>query len=73
MDDFLMIRFALDNVRPTELGEVARKAFERVLSGEAIADPESRDGRKYERLRGRSSDESMNAKSSRHAGAQSAA
>lgn len=52
MDDFLMIRFALDNVHPTELGEGARKAFDRVLSGEANADTESRDGRKYERLRG---------------------
>lgn len=52
MDDFLMIRFALDNVYPRSLGEGARSAFDRVLNGDALADAHSRDGRKYARLRG---------------------
>jgi hypothetical protein len=30
MDDFLLIRFALDNVHPPSLGEGARAAFNRV-------------------------------------------
>ena len=51
MDDFLTVRFALDNVHPRELGETAREAMNRILSGEAVADPDSADGRKYERLR----------------------
>lgn len=51
MDDFLMIRFALDNVRPRSLAEAARDAFDRVLDGQAIADDDSRDATKYERLR----------------------
>ena len=51
MDDFLMIRFALDNVRPRSLGEGARAAFDRVLNGEAMSDGDSRDGRSYARLR----------------------
>ena len=33
MDDFLKIRFALDNVHPPELGKNARKAFDRLLDG----------------------------------------
>ena len=75
MDDFLMIRFALDNVHPADLGEGARKAFDRVLSGEAIADPDSGDGRQYERLRGmaRRSNEKMGAMSTHLARTQSAA
>jgi hypothetical protein len=52
MDDFLMIRFALDNVHPSSLGEGARAAFDRVLNGEAIGDADSRDGKSYARLRG---------------------
>ena len=52
MDDLWMIRFALDNVRPQSLGECARAAFDRVLNGEAVADADSRDGRRYDRLRG---------------------
>ena len=36
LDDFLIIRFALDNVRPRSLGEGARAAFDRVLNGEAM-------------------------------------
>lgn len=50
MDDFLKIRFALDNVHPPELGENARKAFDRLLDGEAPSG-DSPDGIKYERLR----------------------
>ena len=52
MDDFLTVRFALDNVHPRELGETAREALNRILSGEAVADPDSADGCKYEGLRG---------------------
>ena len=52
MDDFLMIRFALDNVHPRSLGEGARAAFDRVLNGEAMGDADSRDGMSYARLRG---------------------
>lgn len=51
MDDFLMIRFALDNVHPRSLGEGARAAFERVLTGEAVGDADARDGRSYALLR----------------------
>ena len=54
MDDFLMIRFALDNVHPRSLGEGARTAFDRVLNGEAMGDADSRDGKSYGRLRGNS-------------------
>ena len=52
MDDFLMIRFALDNVHPPSLGEGARAAFDRLLNGEAMGDADSRDGKSYARLRG---------------------
>ncbi len=52
MDDLWLIRFALDNVHPRSLGEGARVAFDRVLNGDALADADSRDGRKYARLRG---------------------
>ena len=52
MDDFLLIRFALDNVHPPSLGEGARAAFDRVLNDEAIGDADSRDGKSYARLRG---------------------
>ena len=31
MDDLLMIRFALDNVRPPEIAEGARQALDRLL------------------------------------------
>ena len=53
MDDLLMIRFALDNVRPPEIAEGARQALDRLLDGKAVTDLDSRDGRRYERLRGR--------------------
>lgn len=52
MDDFMMIRFALDNVHPPSLGEGARAAFDRVLNGVAMGDVDSPDGRAYARLRG---------------------
>ena len=52
MDDFLMIRSALENVHPRSVGEGARAAFDRVLNGEAVANADSRDGRRYDRLRG---------------------
>lgn len=52
MDDFLMIRSALENLHPRSLGEGACAAFDRVLNGEAVADADSRDGRRYDRLRG---------------------
>ncbi len=52
MDDFLLIRFALDNVRPLSLGQDAHAAFDRVLRGDAVGDPDGRDGRSYARLRG---------------------
>jgi hypothetical protein len=51
MDDFLLIRFALDNVHPPSLGECARAAFDRMINGEAVADTDSRDGKSYARLR----------------------
>ena len=51
MDDFLIIRFALDNVRPRSLGESAHAVFDRVLNGEAMGDGDTRDGRSYARLR----------------------
>jgi len=51
MDDFMMIRFALDNVHPPSIGEGARAAFDRVLNGEAMGDRDTRDGRSYARLR----------------------
>jgi hypothetical protein len=54
MDDLLMIRFALDNVRPPEIAEGARQALDRLLDGDAVADLDSPDGRRYVRLtRGR--------------------
>ena len=51
MDDLLMIRFALDNVHPEEIAQGARRALDRLLDGEAVADLDSCDGRRYERLR----------------------
>ena len=51
MDDLLMIRFALDNVHPVEIAQGARQALDRLLDGEAVADLDSGDGRRYERLR----------------------
>ena len=52
MDDFRMIRFALDNVHPRSLGEGARTAFDRVLKGEAMGDADSSDAKSYARMRG---------------------
>jgi len=54
VDDFLTVRFALDNVHPRELGETARDAFDRILRGQAAADPDVAEGRRNERPRGSS-------------------
>ena len=46
MDDFLTVRFALDNVHPQELATRAREALERIIDGRAVVDPASEDGRR---------------------------
>ncbi|HET9309888.1 MAG TPA: hypothetical protein VFP41_01520 [Actinomycetota bacterium] len=51
MDDFMKVRFALDNVRPPEVAEAAAKAFDRILEGEPIADADSPDRKRYEEAR----------------------
>lgn len=53
MDDLLLIRFALDNVHPPEIAEGARKALDRLLDDDALADIDSPDGRRSERPRER--------------------
>ena len=55
MDDVLIIRIALDNVHPPELGENARKALDRLLEGEIASVRPSTDGRGHELPRGQSS------------------
>ena len=50
MDDLLIIRIALDNVHPPELGESARSALERPLEEDVISTRHSTDG--HEPLRG---------------------
>ena len=52
MDDLLIIRIALDNVHPPELGENARRALSRVLEGEVKSTQPSADGRRHEPVRG---------------------
>jgi hypothetical protein len=49
VDDFLTVRFALDNVHPPELATRAREALERIIDGRAVAEPGSEDGRRYAR------------------------
>ena len=56
MDDFQLIRFALDNVRVPEIAANAREALDRVIRGRARLDPDSADGRAYERGRRRTND-----------------
>ena len=51
MDDIMMVRFALDNVHPSEIAEPARRALNRILDGDAFIDRDSPDRRRYERLR----------------------
>ena len=53
MDDFMIVRFALDNVRVPEIGANAQEAFNRIIRGRARIDPDSPDGRAYERARRR--------------------
>ena len=43
MDDLLIIRIALDNVHPPELGESARSALERLLEEDVISTRHSTD------------------------------
>ena len=38
MDDFFIVRFALDNVRVPEIAEAAQDAFERIIRGRPIVD-----------------------------------
>jgi hypothetical protein len=51
VDDFLTVRFALDNVHPPELATRAREALERIIDARAVVDPGSEDGRRYARRR----------------------
>ena len=52
MDDLLIIRIALDNVHPPELGENARSALDRLLEGDVMSTRPSTDGRGHEPLGG---------------------
>ena len=56
MDDFQLIRFALDNVRVPEIAASAREALDRIIQGRARIDPDSPDGRTNERARRRRND-----------------
>ena len=56
MDDFQLIRFALDNVRVPEIAANAQEALDRIIQGRARVDPDSADGRAYERARRRTND-----------------
>ena len=51
MDDLMLVRFALDNVRVPEIAATAQEALDRIVQGRARIDPGSRDGRAYERAR----------------------
>ena len=53
MDDFMLVRFALDNVRVPEIAATAEKALDRIIQGRAVVDPDGPDGRAYERARRR--------------------
>lgn len=53
MDDLMLIRFALDNVRVPEIGATAQEALNRLIQGRAIVDRDSPDGRAIERGRRR--------------------
>ena len=44
MDDFMLLRFALDNVRVREIAETAREALERIIRGRPVVDPDSLTG-----------------------------
>jgi hypothetical protein len=51
MDDFMLLRFALDNVRVPEIAATASEALDRIIQGRAHIDPDTPDGRSYERAR----------------------
>lgn len=51
MDDFMIVRFALDNVRPPEIALKAMEAFDRIVDGRAVGDTESVDWARYMRSR----------------------
>jgi hypothetical protein len=53
MDDFMLLRFALDNVRVPEIAATASEALDRIIQGRAHIDPDTPDGRSYERARRR--------------------
>ena len=53
MDDLMLIRFALDNVRVPEIAATAREALDRLVQGRATVDRDSPDGRALERARRR--------------------
>ena len=53
MDDFMLIRFALDNVRVPEIAATAQEALDRIIQGKAIVDRDTPDGRAFERARRR--------------------
>ena len=50
MDDFLKVRFALDNVHPPEVAKAAVQAFDRILGGKAVSDTGSPDWERYAEL-----------------------
>jgi hypothetical protein len=56
MDDFQLIRVALDNVRVPEIAANAREALDRIIQGRARIDLDSPDGRTYQRARRRRND-----------------
>jgi len=53
MDDFMLVRFALDNVRVPEIAEAAEQALERIIRGRPVLDPDSPDAQAHERARRR--------------------
>lgn len=53
MDDLMLIRFALDNVRVPEIAATAQEALDRLIQGRAVVDRDSQDGRAFERARRR--------------------
>ena len=51
MDDFMIVRFALDNVRPPEIALKAMEAFDCIVNGSGVGDTESVDWARYRRSR----------------------
>ena len=54
MDDVMLVRFALDNVRVPEIAATAQEAFDRIIRGQAVVDRDRPDA--FERT-GRPRDE----------------